>query len=295
MAARTCAEHGAEVLHISSPDHPDPAAMVNETCIGKRNAFCDLETDQGRAGFWKVLKEADVYVNSYLSLDKKGFSVTELTKARPGLVCLDYHGWDHEGEWSERGGFDQLACSATGFALEEAQPVEEGQFPKPSLPPTYLLNDYLAAVLGAAGVASALQKRSKEGGSYRVHLGKSNENIERDDASSSNLSRLPGVNSSFSLTRSLSLLSNPGITDLARICTWVQDLGSFQHDEIDGLPAVNHEVDLARIKTVEGPTGTTRYLPTCIRYKEIGLALAVGAEPLGASKLHWKQEQIAVS
>ncbi|MCE4946599.1 hypothetical protein LVX13_26235 [Streptomyces albulus] len=35
---------------------------------------------------------------------------------------------------------------------------------RPSLPPTYLLNDYLAACLGAAAVATALRRRATEGG-----------------------------------------------------------------------------------------------------------------------------------
>jgi len=110
MSSRIGTEHGAECLHMSTPDHPDPAAMVNETCIGKKNVFCDLLTEEGRSAFWGVLKEADIYVSSYLSLDKKGLSVEQLIKTRPGLIILEYHGWDFNGEWAERGGFDQLAC-----------------------------------------------------------------------------------------------------------------------------------------------------------------------------------------
>lgn len=62
-----------------------------------------------------------------------------------------------EGTWKERGGFDQLACSVTGFS------AEEGGFDNPSLPPTYLLNDYLAAIVGTAGAVEALRRRAKEG------------------------------------------------------------------------------------------------------------------------------------
>lgn len=79
-------------------------------------------------------------------------------------MLLDYHGWGIKGPWSGRGGFDQLACAATGFS------AEEGSFDGPRLPPTYLLNDYLAAVLGAAGVLEALRRRARDGGTYRVHI-----------------------------------------------------------------------------------------------------------------------------
>lgn len=164
MAARIAAEHGADVLHISAPTHPDPNGMIIETGIGKRAAFCDLLDPAQAAAFWQVLAEADVYVCNYLNLDTKGFGPEVLFQHRPGLVVLDYHGWGLTGPWSRRGGFDQLACAATGFS------AEEGSFDGPRLPPTYLLNDYLAAILGTAGVIEALRRRAREGGSYRVHI-----------------------------------------------------------------------------------------------------------------------------
>lgn len=164
MCSRILAEHGAEVLSMFSPDHMDPAAMTMETGIGKRSAFCDLDNPEDRTKFFETLRGADAYVTSYLSLDKKGYGPLRLIQHRPGLVFCEFHGWGKDGPWHQRGGFDQLACSATGFAMEEGSP--DG----PSLPPTYLLNDYLAAILGAAGMAEAFRKRETDGGSYRVHV-----------------------------------------------------------------------------------------------------------------------------
>ncbi|MFZ4239034.1 CoA transferase [Streptomyces murinus] len=164
IAARISAELGADVLHVSSPTHPDPNGMIIETGIGKRAAFCDLLDPAQAAAFRRVLAGADVYVSNYLNLDTKGFGPEALVEQRPGLVVLDYHGWGTTGPWSRRGGFDQLACTATGFA------AEEGSFDGPRLPPTYLLNDYLAAILGTAGAIEALRRRAREGGSWRVHI-----------------------------------------------------------------------------------------------------------------------------
>jgi crotonobetainyl-CoA:carnitine CoA-transferase CaiB-like acyl-CoA transferase len=42
ITARTLAEFGAEVLHLSRPDLPDPMNWRIETDIGKRSAYCDL-------------------------------------------------------------------------------------------------------------------------------------------------------------------------------------------------------------------------------------------------------------
>ncbi|MFK0296466.1 CoA transferase [Streptomyces sp. NPDC090442] len=164
VAARITAELGADVLHVSAPGHPDPLGMIVETGIGKRAAFCDLIDPAEAAAFWSTLADADLYVSNYLNLDSKGFGPKDLVERRPGLVVLDFHGWGVEGSWARRGGFDQPASAADGFA------AEEGSFDAPRLPPTYLLNDYLAAVLGAAGALEALRRRAREGGSHRVHV-----------------------------------------------------------------------------------------------------------------------------
>lgn len=164
IVSRLAAEFGADVLHISSPDYPDSAAMLNETGLGKLNAFCDLNEESGRQGFAEVLQDADIYVCNYRSLERKGYSAEELAKIKPGIIFVDITAWGRVGPWATRGGFDQLACTATGFS------AEEGGFGHPRLPPTYLLNDYLAGILGFAGALSALLRRAKEGGSYVVSL-----------------------------------------------------------------------------------------------------------------------------
>lgn len=99
-----------------------------------------------------------------LTSKKKGLSPKSLVAKRPGLVILDYRAWGLEGDWRHWGGFDQLASSATGMAIKECGKDH------PKLPPSYLLNDSLAAVLGTAGVMEALRRRTIDGGSYHVHV-----------------------------------------------------------------------------------------------------------------------------
>ncbi|MGN5379375.1 CoA transferase [Streptomyces lasalocidi] len=156
VGARLLAQFGADVLHLSRPDRPDPIPMIAMTGGGKRNAYCDLRDAHDRAAFHDALHDADVFVHSYRGLARHGASTEELVRRRPGLITLEYHAWGADGPWGERGGFDQLACSATGFAVEEWTD-------RPSLPPTYLLNDYLAAYLGAAAVATVLRSTRDPG------------------------------------------------------------------------------------------------------------------------------------
>ncbi|AJC53226.1 CoA transferase [Streptomyces sp. 769] len=163
VSTRLLAQFGADVLHLTRPDRPDPIPMIAMTGGGKRNAYCDLRDEHDRAAFHDALQDADVFVHAYRGLARHGASTEDLIRRRPGLITLEYHAWGADGPWGERGGFDQLACSATGFALEEWTD-------RPSLPPTYLLNDYLAAYLGAAAVATVLRRRAAEGGSWRIRV-----------------------------------------------------------------------------------------------------------------------------
>lgn len=164
VAAKLLGTFGADVLHVSRPDLPDPLAMVALTGGGKRNAWLDLRDPAQAATLRDLVGGADVFVNAYRGTAARGFGPEDLAEHRPGIVALDLHCWGADGPWAARGGFDQLACSATGFAFEE------GAGGPPSLPPTHLLNDYLAAWLGAAGVLAALRRRAVEGGSWRVRV-----------------------------------------------------------------------------------------------------------------------------
>lgn len=246
MAGRICCEHGAETLLMSSPDHMDPRGMVIETALGKRSALCDLNDEADQAKFWEALRGTDVYISSYLSLDTRGYGSTELIKARPGLIYCDFHAWGTEGPWRQRGGFDQLACSATGFAHEEGLLRSDG---RPSLPPTYLLNDYLAAILGAAGIVEALRRRTTQGGSYRVHI---------------NLSRVA------MWVQSLGMFEVDQVAHIPR-------------------PNADSLSEKLLLKEVDSSGGRTRYLPTQITYStgSIKPGFDIGSEPTGASKFEF--------
>lgn len=169
VSTKLLATFGADVLHVSRPDLPDPAPMPALTGGGKRNAYCDVrDPDQARA-LADVVGSGDVFVNAYRGLDRHSFGAEQLAARRPGIVVVEYHCWGADGPWGDRGGFDQLACSATGFALEEGHLRDDGVV-APALPPTHLLNDYLAAFLGAAGTVAALRRRRDTGGSWRVRV-----------------------------------------------------------------------------------------------------------------------------
>lgn len=181
--------------------------------------------------------------SSYLNLEKKGFGVETIAEHRPGIVIVEFHAWGTKGPWKHRGGFDQLACAATGFSQEEG-----GSDGRRCLPPTHLLNDYLAATLGAAATVECLRRRHTEGGIWRVEV---------------NLSRI------CMWAQSLGVFEESETAGLER-------------------PQISKLRDTVDLKTVTGRLGDTKYLPTQIQFAaNIKPGFEAGAEPWGVSKMEW--------
>ncbi len=167
-AARTLAEHGAEVLRISSPVQPDPIPQILDTGIGKRNAYLDLQQSSDLARLRALATRADVFVQSWRtgSLEARGLGPTDLARLRPGIVYVSVNAFGFEGPWTNRKGFEQLGQAISGIAITEGEHAHT----KPRVVPTYLLNDYLTGYLAAAGVMAALDRRAVDGGSYHVKV-----------------------------------------------------------------------------------------------------------------------------
>lgn len=166
VLARTMAEQGADVLHISAPAHPDPLQFLIDTGWGKRSAYLNLDIDANRKRMRDLAAKAEVFVHSRRpgAMQKFGLTETELVRDHPGLIYVSVDAYGHTGPWADRKGFEQLAQAVTGVA------AAEGGSDKPRFAPTGLLADYLAGYLGAAATVSALTRRAQEGGSYRVRV-----------------------------------------------------------------------------------------------------------------------------
>jgi crotonobetainyl-CoA:carnitine CoA-transferase CaiB-like acyl-CoA transferase len=164
VTARTLAEFGADVLHLSKPNYPDHVNWRLETDIGKRAAYCDFTDDADTRRFFDLLQKADVFTCSYLNLDQRGISPRRLATSRPGIISHELRCFDFEGEWANFRGFDMIAVAVSGYV------DAEGAIDAPIMPLQVIFADYLAAYAGAAGVAAALHRRAIEGGSYQVRV-----------------------------------------------------------------------------------------------------------------------------
>jgi crotonobetainyl-CoA:carnitine CoA-transferase CaiB-like acyl-CoA transferase len=163
-ASRTLAEYGAEVLHVARDQAFEHEAFVIEVNAGMRSTFVDLRDAEQNKRAKGLAQRADVFVENYRgSLSRLGFGPDELANVRPGIVYLSIGAYSWDGPWADRGGFDMEGLATSGFTLEEGNGV-------PRFPPTLVMNDFIAGYLGAAGVAAALRRRAKEGGSYHVRV-----------------------------------------------------------------------------------------------------------------------------
>ena len=166
-SARTLAEYGADVLHITSPAFPDTFAQHLGVDEGKKCAYLDLRGAADRETMLRLARRADVFTNSYRPGVTKhfGLSPAELAAtSEHGIVCMDVNAFGHSGPWAERPGYDQVAQAATGFAAKEGEPD------KPKVSPVFYLGDPITGDFAAAGMMAALLRRSIEGGSYHVKV-----------------------------------------------------------------------------------------------------------------------------
>jgi crotonobetainyl-CoA:carnitine CoA-transferase CaiB-like acyl-CoA transferase len=163
--ARTLAEHGADVLHVRSPKLPSIEPFVIDTNPGKRSCFLDLDRNDDAAQLRALAREAHVFSQGYRpsALSRRGFSPDELAATAPGIIVVSIDCYGHEGPFAGRPGWEQLAQTVSGMALEHAGDEH------PALVPA-AINDYTTGYLGALGVMCALARRATEGGSWHVRV-----------------------------------------------------------------------------------------------------------------------------
>lgn len=141
VAGPTCtmmlADQGAEVLKVERPGTGDTAremapllksadggvqsgyfARFNR---GKKSITVDMQSPDGRAVLWDLIKEADIVVENMKPglLDKLGFTYDKIKEANPGLVYVAISGFGrskkYEGPYAKRLAYDIIAQAMAGL------------------------------------------------------------------------------------------------------------------------------------------------------------------------------------
>ena len=163
---RALALHGADVLNIWRPTDWEHDIVYATSNVGMRSATLDLKIEEGKHKMKELLQDADIFFANRRSgfIEQQELSAEDCAQIRPGIIhcTVNLHGT--EGEWATRNGFDQTAGCVTGVMALEGSPDN------PKLPPISIVNDYAISWLLEVGALVALERRAKEGGSYRVRV-----------------------------------------------------------------------------------------------------------------------------
>ena len=162
MAARTLAEHGADVLMVTAEHLPHIPEHVVDTSYGKRSCYLNLTCAQSASILRNLIAEADVFTQSYRpgTLAKLGFGPKDAAALRPGIIYVSISCYGADGPFSHRAGWEQMGQTVTGIC-------QDNGVDGPKLLPAPAC-DYTTGYLAAYGVLLALARRAREGGSYHV-------------------------------------------------------------------------------------------------------------------------------
>ncbi len=168
VCGRFLASHGADVLRISGPHLPTFPTTDLDTGFGKRSAFVDLRTSDGRQTFATLVEDADVVIDAYRpgAIAGRGFGPVELAALRPGIVVVRLSAYGQYGPWAHRRGFDSLVQMASGIVATET--AAAGSDRPRSLPAQAL--DHGTGYLAALGAIAGLRRRHRHGGSWLVEV-----------------------------------------------------------------------------------------------------------------------------
>lgn len=175
FASRICAEFGAEVIKVESPDGGDPLRKWRKLYEGtslwwfvqarnKRSITLNLKHEEGREVLKKLLAEADILIENFRPgvLEKLGLGWDVLHALNPKLLMVRLSGFGQSGPMKDQPGFGAVGESMGGLryitGFEDRPPVRTG----------ISIGDSIAALWGVIGALMALRHREVNGGQGQV-------------------------------------------------------------------------------------------------------------------------------
>jgi len=175
FAARICAEFGAEVIKVESPDGGDPLRKWRKLYEGtslwwfvqarnKRSLTLNLKAPEGIGIIKTLLTDADILIENFRpgTLEKLGLGWDVLHALNPRLVMVRLSGFGQTGPMKEQPGFGAVGESVGGLryitGFEDRPPVRTG----------ISIGDSIAALWGVIGALMALRHREVAGGEGQV-------------------------------------------------------------------------------------------------------------------------------
>jgi len=168
------ADLGADVIKIERPEgdpgramppfvddvpHPEKSLYFLHRNAGKRGVTLNLDTEQGRDIFKRLVKTADVLVDNsppdYMA--SLGLDYPALKEINPGLIMASITEFGHSGPYKDRKGSNLVDFAMSGVMITSGYPGKE-----PCLLPGSPAYD-AASVHANIGILAALHMRSATG------------------------------------------------------------------------------------------------------------------------------------
>lgn len=175
FASRICAEFGAQVIKVESPDGGDPLRKWRKLYEGtslwwfvqarnKKSLTLNLKHPDGLQVLKALLADADILIENFRPgvLEKLGLGWDVLHALNPKLVMVRLSGFGQTGPMKDQPGFGAVGESMGGLryitGFEDRPPVRTG----------ISIGDSIAALWGVIGALMALRHREVNGGQGQV-------------------------------------------------------------------------------------------------------------------------------
>ena len=175
FAARICAEFGAQVVKVESPDGGDPLRKWRKLYEGtslwwfvqarnKQSLTLNLKHPEGMVILKRLLADADILIENFRPgvLEKLGLGWDVLKALNPKLVMVRLSGFGQTGPMKDQPGFGAVGESMGGLryitGFDDRPPVRTG----------ISIGDSIAALWGVIGALMALRHREVNGGEGQV-------------------------------------------------------------------------------------------------------------------------------
>jgi crotonobetainyl-CoA:carnitine CoA-transferase CaiB-like acyl-CoA transferase len=182
-AATVLGDWGADIIKIEHPVRGDPMRglvtsglvpgargvnfFVEHLSRNKRSVGVDLNTDDGRAILYKMVRTADIFLTNFLpdARQRLGITYEDLRALNPRLIYAKGHGQGQKGPDAGRGGYDGCSFWARGGVADRL--TTPGQ---PLVQQRPAFGDFTGGMFLAGGIAGALYHRERTGEGIEVDV-----------------------------------------------------------------------------------------------------------------------------
>jgi benzylsuccinate CoA-transferase BbsE subunit len=179
LCGKALGDLGADVIKIEKPggdpsrnlgpfyhDIPDSEKSLHWFAFNanKKGITLDIETADGREIFKKLVKTADVVIESFHVgyMDKIGLGYSVLSQVNPGIVMTSISGFGQEGPYKDYNDRDIAVWALSGYMYIMGEPD------RPPLTPSYRHGHLIGAINAAVGTMIALCHRAVTGQGQQV-------------------------------------------------------------------------------------------------------------------------------